>query len=179
MNGTLMEKARSMLNGAGLGHELWAETVGTAYFLVNRSLPSTLVDKTSREAWTSKKPSLEHLRVFGCEHSDMAHNGYFVKVNVFIVESKIIVAMVFLMPVVFYVFLRIWGIKASAIMIYLHSSMVSGCLFFSFCSILNYPLLLPPLGIHIRLQLLMYISKSIGISSNLRFPSGFPHFHPS
>jgi hypothetical protein len=26
-----------------------------------------LVDKTLHEAWTSKKPSLKHLRVFGCD----------------------------------------------------------------------------------------------------------------
>jgi hypothetical protein len=26
-----------------------------------------LVDKTPHEAWTSKKPSLVHLRVFGCD----------------------------------------------------------------------------------------------------------------
>jgi hypothetical protein len=35
--------------------------------LVNRSPSSTLVEKTPHEAWTGKKPSLEHLRVFGCD----------------------------------------------------------------------------------------------------------------
>ena len=29
MNETLMERARSMLSGAGLGHEFWAEVVDT------------------------------------------------------------------------------------------------------------------------------------------------------
>ena len=64
---TLMEKARSMLNGAGLGQELWAEVVGTACYLVNRSPSSALVDKTPHKVWYGKKPSLEHLRVFGCD----------------------------------------------------------------------------------------------------------------
>jgi hypothetical protein len=67
MNKTLMEKARSMLSGAELGHELWAEAVGTTCYLVNRSPSSTLDDKTPHEVWTGKKPSLEHLRVFGCD----------------------------------------------------------------------------------------------------------------
>jgi transposase InsO family protein len=67
MNRSLMEKSRSMLSGAGLGHELWEETVGTACYLVNRSPSSTLVEKTSHEVWNGKKPSLEHIRVFGCD----------------------------------------------------------------------------------------------------------------
>jgi hypothetical protein len=67
MNMTLMEKSRSILNGVELGHELWVEAVGTPYYLVNRSLSSTLDDKTPRKVWPGKKPSLQHLRVFGCD----------------------------------------------------------------------------------------------------------------
>ena len=57
MNNTLMEKARSMLNGAELGKELWAEAVETACYLVNRSPSSALEDKTPKEVWTGKKLS--------------------------------------------------------------------------------------------------------------------------
>eukprot|EP00253_Pinus_taeda_P016349 PITA_16349 len=39
----------------------------TTCSLVNRSPSSTLEDKTPQEVWTSKKPSLSHLRVFGCD----------------------------------------------------------------------------------------------------------------
>jgi transposase InsO family protein len=46
MKMTLMEKSRSMLSGVELGHELWAEAVGTACYLVNRSPSSALDDKT-------------------------------------------------------------------------------------------------------------------------------------
>jgi hypothetical protein len=67
MNKTLMEKARCMLSGVGLGQELCAEAVGTACYLVNKSPPSTLDDKTPQEVWTGKKPSLTHLKVFGCD----------------------------------------------------------------------------------------------------------------
>ena len=67
MNITLMEKARSMLSGTGLGQELWAKVVETACYLVNISPSLALEDKTPHEVWTGKKPSLSHLRVFGCD----------------------------------------------------------------------------------------------------------------
>eukprot|EP00253_Pinus_taeda_P007582 PITA_07582 len=62
MNKTLMERATSMLSGAGLGQEFWAETVDTACYFVNRSPSSALEDKTPQEVWSGKKPSLSHLR---------------------------------------------------------------------------------------------------------------------
>jgi len=65
MNGTLMEKARSMLSGVGLGQEFWAEAVEIACYLLNISPSSTLENKIPQEVWTGKKPSLSHLRVFG------------------------------------------------------------------------------------------------------------------
>jgi transposase InsO family protein len=67
MNMTLMEKARCMLNGVGLGKEFWAKAMGTTCYLVNISPSSALDDKTPQEVWTGKKPSLTHLKVFGCE----------------------------------------------------------------------------------------------------------------
>jgi hypothetical protein len=67
MNRTLMEKTRCMLSGAGIGQEFWAEEVGTACYLVNRSPSSALGDKTPQEVWTGKEPSLTHLKVFGCD----------------------------------------------------------------------------------------------------------------
>ena len=56
-----------MLSGVGLGQEFWAEAVDTACYLVNRSPSSVLEDKNPQEVWTGKKPSLSHLRVFGCD----------------------------------------------------------------------------------------------------------------
>jgi hypothetical protein len=67
MNMTLVEKSRCMLSGVGLGQELWVEAVGIACYLVNISPSSTLDDKTPQEAWTGKKPSPTHLKVFGYE----------------------------------------------------------------------------------------------------------------
>lgn len=56
-----------MLSGARLGQEFWVEAVETACYLANRSPSSVLEDKTPQEVWTGKKPSLSHLRVFGCD----------------------------------------------------------------------------------------------------------------
>lgn len=67
MNRTLMEKVRSMLSGAGLEQRFWAKAVATACYLVKKSPTSTLVGKTPMEVWFGKKPSIIHLRVFGCE----------------------------------------------------------------------------------------------------------------
>jgi hypothetical protein len=65
MNRTPMEKSRSMLSGVELGQEFWAEAVDTSCYLVNRSPSLALEDKNPHKVWTRKKPSLEHLRVFG------------------------------------------------------------------------------------------------------------------
>eukprot|EP00253_Pinus_taeda_P004281 PITA_04281 len=67
MNRTLMGKARSMLNGVGLGQKFWAEAVENACYLVNKSLSSALEDKSPQEVQTGKKLSLSHMRVFGCD----------------------------------------------------------------------------------------------------------------
>jgi transposase InsO family protein len=67
MNRTMMEKARCMLSGVGIGQEFWAEAVDTACNMVNRSPSSTLGDKTQQEVWTGKEPSFTHLKVFGCD----------------------------------------------------------------------------------------------------------------
>lgn len=62
-----MEKAMSMFNGVGLGQEFWVEAMNTKCYMVNISPSSTFDDKTPHEVWTSNKPSLSYLRVFGCD----------------------------------------------------------------------------------------------------------------
>jgi hypothetical protein len=62
-----MEKSRCMLSGVGLGKEFWEEAMGTTCYLVNRSPSLALDDKTPPKVWTGKKPSLTHLKVFGCD----------------------------------------------------------------------------------------------------------------
>jgi hypothetical protein len=67
MNRTLMENARSMLCHAQLPRKFWAEAVSTAAFLRNRSPTVAVPEKTPFERWFGYKPSLNYLRVFGCD----------------------------------------------------------------------------------------------------------------
>src|SRR5688572_4940396 len=57
-----------ILHGASLGEEFWAEAGNTAVYLINR-LPTKALDNgmTPYEAWYGKKPTFNHLRIFGCK----------------------------------------------------------------------------------------------------------------
>ena len=67
MNKTINERVLSMLSNAGLTQGFWVEALVTAVHLINRSSNSTLDGGILEEAWSGKKPSYDHLRVFGCE----------------------------------------------------------------------------------------------------------------
>jgi hypothetical protein len=67
MNITLMDKARSMLSGAGLAQEFWVEVVNTTKYLLNMSPSLALVNLTPHKVWYSKNPLVSHLKLFGCD----------------------------------------------------------------------------------------------------------------
>ncbi|KAL0388509.1 UNVERIFIED_CONTAM: Retrovirus-related Pol polyprotein from transposon RE2 [Sesamum radiatum] len=60
-----MEMARSMLQEKHLPKAFWAEAVYTAVYLLNRCPTKAVQNMTPIEAWSGKKPSAKHLRVFG------------------------------------------------------------------------------------------------------------------
>ena len=64
-NRTLVECARSMLQGKGLSNGFWAEAINTAVYLKNRSSTKCLGFKTPFEALFGFKPAVSHLRIFG------------------------------------------------------------------------------------------------------------------
>lgn len=64
-NITLVECARSMLQGKGLSNTFWAEAINTAIYLKNRSPTRYLGFKTPFEALYGFKLAVNHLRVFG------------------------------------------------------------------------------------------------------------------
>ncbi|KAK4402464.1 Retrovirus-related Pol polyprotein from transposon TNT 1-94 [Sesamum angolense] len=64
-NRTVMEMARSMLQEKHLPKAFWAEAVYTAVYLLNRCPTKAVQNMTPIEAWSGKKPSAKHLRVFG------------------------------------------------------------------------------------------------------------------
>ena len=62
-----MEMARSIPNGKGLHNSFWAKAVNTAGYILNRSGTKAVDGKTPQEAYSGKKPSVAHLKVFGTE----------------------------------------------------------------------------------------------------------------
>ena len=66
MNRTLIEVVRSLLSESDLPQSFWAEALSTATYLRNLSPTVAVNGMTPFEAWMGYKPSVSHLRVFGC-----------------------------------------------------------------------------------------------------------------
>ncbi|KAH9671115.1 hypothetical protein KPL70_017228 [Citrus sinensis] len=66
MNRTLIDKVRCMLIQSRLPMSLWAETLSTACYIVNRSPSFGINFKTPIELWTGKPADYSNLRVFRC-----------------------------------------------------------------------------------------------------------------
>lgn len=72
-NRSIMEKARCMLQDAGLKKEFWAEAVNTAVYLKNRSPTKAVMGCTPEERWSGKKENISYLRIFGCQAYALQH----------------------------------------------------------------------------------------------------------
>ena len=57
---------RSSLAIGGVPKLFWLELVLWSVHVLNRSLKFFLKHMTPQEAWSRKKPSVDHFRVFGC-----------------------------------------------------------------------------------------------------------------
>ena len=65
-NQTIMEMAKAMLYEKGLPKFFWTKVVNTTVYLLNRCPTKALLNKTLIEAWSGRKPSVRHFKVFGC-----------------------------------------------------------------------------------------------------------------
>ncbi|XP_010496878.1 PREDICTED: uncharacterized protein LOC104773906 [Camelina sativa] len=65
-NRHLMEVARSMMFHSHVTRRYWGDAVMTACYLINRTPTKVLNDLSPFEVLNKFKPSLDHLRVFGC-----------------------------------------------------------------------------------------------------------------
>ncbi|KAI3721795.1 hypothetical protein L2E82_32813 [Cichorium intybus] len=65
-NRTVGEMARSMLQQKGMPDSFWAEGVAVAVYILNISPTKAVWNQTPYEAWSGNKPSVSHLRIFGC-----------------------------------------------------------------------------------------------------------------
>ncbi|CAN7087854.1 unnamed protein product [Brassica rapa subsp. narinosa] len=65
-NRHLMEVARSMMFQANVPKKFWSDAVATACYLINRTPTLILKGQSPFEVLNKHKPSLEHIRIFGC-----------------------------------------------------------------------------------------------------------------
>lgn len=68
MNRTLVEMVRTMLSDAALPNKYWGDTIMFSAHILNW-VPTCVIsgDLTPFEAFTGNKPSVSHLRIFGCK----------------------------------------------------------------------------------------------------------------
>ena len=68
MNRMLVEMAHAMLSDAGLPNAYWGDAILYATHILNR-VPMCALDEdlTPHKAFTGNKPSVTHLRIFGCK----------------------------------------------------------------------------------------------------------------
>jgi len=66
-NRTIFESARAMLVHSKLPKEFWSDAVLYAIHIRNRCITTVDKQKTPYELWTGKKPSVSHIRTFGCD----------------------------------------------------------------------------------------------------------------
>jgi hypothetical protein len=64
-NRTLLDMARTMLDEYKISDQFWAEAVNTVCYAINRLYLHRILEKTSYELLTGKKPNVSYLRVFG------------------------------------------------------------------------------------------------------------------
>uniref|UniRef100_A0ACD5XRG8 Uncharacterized protein n=1 Tax=Avena sativa TaxID=4498 RepID=A0ACD5XRG8_AVESA len=65
-NQTVVEMARCMLKGMSMPAMFLGEAVKCAVYVLNRAPTRSLNGVTPYEAWHRRKPTVEHLRTFGC-----------------------------------------------------------------------------------------------------------------
>eukprot|EP01018_Ginkgo_biloba_P000166 Gb_27013 [translate_table: standard] len=61
----LVEKTKSMMKGKNVADYLWADVVCATAYLTNKSPTKAVSGKTPEEAWSGKKHTMNHLKVFG------------------------------------------------------------------------------------------------------------------
>ncbi|RVW72857.1 Retrovirus-related Pol polyprotein from transposon TNT 1-94 [Vitis vinifera] len=72
-NRTLLDMVRSMLSSSKLPKFLWTESLKTSVYILNR-VPTKAVPKTPFELLKCWKPSLRHMRVWGCSSEVRIYN---------------------------------------------------------------------------------------------------------
>ena len=72
-NRTLIDMIRSMKSNTKLPQYLWSEALRTTVYILNR-VPTKVVPKTPFELFKGWKPSLRHIRIWGCSSEVRIYN---------------------------------------------------------------------------------------------------------
>ncbi|KAI5341456.1 hypothetical protein L3X38_020730 [Prunus dulcis] len=72
-NRTLKDMMRSMIASSNLPIFLWGEALKTANYILNR-VPTKSVNPIPFELWNKRKPSLNHIKVWGCKAEAKLYN---------------------------------------------------------------------------------------------------------
>jgi hypothetical protein len=72
-NRTLLDMVRSMIRSSKLPKSLWIDALKTAVYILNR-VPTKAVSKTPFELFKGWKPSLYHVRLWGCPSEVRVYN---------------------------------------------------------------------------------------------------------
>jgi len=64
-NKSLLYMAKSMLKEKKLPHKFWGEAVNSATYILNICPTKKMKDKVPEDIWSGRKPSVNHLNVFG------------------------------------------------------------------------------------------------------------------
>ncbi|GAA0151402.1 hypothetical protein LIER_10129 [Lithospermum erythrorhizon] len=65
-NRTVMNMVRALISAKKVPKTLWPEAVNWTFYLLNRCPTLAVKDMTPYEAWCGLKPSVDHLRIWGC-----------------------------------------------------------------------------------------------------------------
>jgi len=65
-NRSIVKMDRSMLKTKSLRNEFWVEAIHTTIYTLNRCPIKVELNLTPKEAWSRYKPSVAHMKFFGC-----------------------------------------------------------------------------------------------------------------
>jgi transposase InsO family protein len=73
-NRTLQEMARSMLASSRVPLKLWGDAIHAANYTCNRRLTSVSQSKTPHELYYGRRPTISHMRIWGCDATVFIEN---------------------------------------------------------------------------------------------------------
>jgi len=65
-NRIILNMVRSLLARGNIPKNFWPEAVNWSIYVLNRSPTFFVQNRTPEEAWSGRKPAVDHFRIFGC-----------------------------------------------------------------------------------------------------------------